>query len=141
MLFHQRLFKLSTLSLALVSHFSFAGNDSELNFGFLQGMSTIPSVLKSGSDYPAGQYYVDVIVNQENVGKAHLSITPQEESANALCLTADWLKTARVPVRLEGYVSTFDAAKQCYVLSRSPYTKVDFSYGSQSLVFSIPQTF
>ena len=102
MLFHQRLFKLSTLSLALVSHFSFAGNDSELNLDFLQGMSTIPSVLKSGSDYPAGQYYVDVIVNQENVGKAHLSITPQEESANALCLTADWLKTARVPVRLEG---------------------------------------
>ncbi|EEZ3919636.1 PefC/AfrB family outer membrane usher protein [Escherichia coli] len=141
MLFHQRLFKLSTLSLALVSHFSFAGNDSELNLDFLQGMSTIPSVLKSGSDYPAGQYYVDVIVNQENVGKAHLSITPQEESANALCLTADWLKTARVPVRLEGYVSTFDAAKQCYVLSRNPYTKVDFSYGSQSLVFSIPQTF
>ena len=58
MLFHQRLFKLSTLSLALVSHFSFAGNDSELNLDFLQGMSTIPSVLKSGSDYPAGQLHM-----------------------------------------------------------------------------------
>lgn len=75
------------------------------------------------------------------MGKARLSITPQEESANALCLSPEWLKAAGVPVRLEGYASTLDAAKQCYVLSRNPYTKVDFSYGSQSLVFSIPQSF
>ncbi|EEJ6729704.1 outer membrane usher protein PefC, partial [Salmonella enterica] len=141
MSFHHRVFKLSALSLALFSHLSFASTDSELNLDFLQGMGAIPSVLKSGSDFPAGQYYVDVIVNQENVGKARLSITPQEESANALCLSPEWLKAAGVPVRLEGYASTLDAAKQCYVLSRNPYTKVDFSYGSQSLVFSIPQSF
>ncbi|WP_395224413.1 outer membrane usher protein PefC [Salmonella sp. SKLX087901] len=141
MSFHHRVFKLSALSLALFSHLSFASTDSELNLDFLQGMGAIPSVLKSGSDFPAGQYYVDVIVNQENVGKARLSITPQEESANTLCLSPEWLKAAGVPVRLEGYASTLDAAKQCYVLSRNPYTKVDFSYGSQSLVFSIPQSF
>ncbi|ELK6901084.1 outer membrane usher protein PefC, partial [Salmonella enterica] len=141
MSFHHRVFKLSALSLALFSHLSFASTDSELNLDFLQGMSAIPSVLKSGSDFPAGQYYVDVIVNQENVGKARLSITPQEESANALCLSPEWLKAAGVPVRLEGYASTLNAAGQCYVLSRNPYTRVDFSYGSQSLVFSIPQSF
>ncbi|EBA6702441.1 outer membrane usher protein PefC, partial [Salmonella enterica] len=106
MSFHHRVFKLSALSLALFSHLSFASTDSELNLDFLQGMSAIPSVLKSGSDFPAGQYYVDVIVNQENVGKARLSITPQEESANALCLSPEWLKAAGVPVRLEGYAST-----------------------------------
>ncbi|HHN6510687.1 TPA: hypothetical protein ACP7R6_004703, partial [Escherichia coli] len=50
MLFHQRIFKLSALSLALFSHFSFANNDSDLNLDFLQGMSAVPSVLKSGSD-------------------------------------------------------------------------------------------
>lgn len=141
-MFYQRIFKLSALSLALFSHFSFAGNnDSEFNLDFLQGMAAVPSVLKSGSDYPAGQYYVDVVVNQENMGKFPLTITSQEDEANALCLSPEWLKAAGVPVRLEGYASTFDEAKQCYTLSKNPYTKVDFSYGSQSLTFSIPQYF
>lgn len=101
----------------------------------------IPSVLKSGTHYPSGQYYVDVIVNKESLGKAQLTISPDEDAANALCLSPEWLQNTGVPVRLEGYADTLDAARQCYVLSKNPYTRVDFNYGSQSLSFSIPQSF
>ncbi|MGE4754844.1 hypothetical protein AB8965_12910 [Yersinia enterocolitica] len=51
MLFRSRTFTLSTLSLALFSHFSSAA-DSELNLDFLQGINMTPSVLKSGTHYP-----------------------------------------------------------------------------------------
>lgn len=71
MQFYLRTFKLSALSLALFSFFATAA-DSELNLDFLRDVNTVPSVLKSGSRYPAGQYYVDVIVNQENTGKVPL---------------------------------------------------------------------
>lgn len=135
-----RLFKLSALSLAIVSHFSLANNDSELNLNFLRGVNSAPSVLKSASDFPAGQYYVDVIVNQENIGKVPLTISSQEETANALCLSPGWITDAGIPVRLEGYSDTLDPSQECYVLSKNPYTKVDFRYSTQSLVFSIPQS-
>ncbi|MBJ9214360.1 PefC/AfrB family outer membrane usher protein [Citrobacter freundii] len=139
MRFYLRPFKLSALSLALFSSFVTA-SDSELNLDFLRDVNTVPSVLKSASKYPAGQYYVDVIVNQENIGKVLLTISAEEDKANALCLSPEWLKDADIPVRLEGYSDTLDVAKQCYVLSKEPYTKVDFRYGTQTLVFSIPQS-
>lgn len=139
MRFYLRAFKLSALSLALFSSFATA-TDSELNLDFLRDVNTVPSVLKSGSRYPAGQYYVDVIVNQENIGKVPLTISAEEDKENALCFSPEWLKDADIPVRLEGYSDTLDATKQCYVLSKEPYTKVDFRYGTQTLVFSIPQS-
>ncbi len=140
MSFRSRTFTLSALSLALFSHFSSAA-DSELNLDFLQGINMTPSVLKSGTHYPAGQYYVDVIVNKENLGKAQLTISPDEDAANALCLSPEWLQAVGVPIRLDGYADTLDATRQCYVLSKNPYTSVDFNYSSQSLIFSIPQSF
>ncbi|ENO6461359.1 hypothetical protein ACBY32_004947, partial [Escherichia coli] len=51
---------------------------------FLQGTSVVPSVLKPGLMLPAGQYYIDVVVNNENTGKARLIITPEEEKAGML---------------------------------------------------------
>lgn len=142
MYIHSRIypFKLSVLSLTIFSTLSFASDESGLNLDFLQGVNSAPSVLKSGSQYPAGQYYVDVVVNQENTGKVPLTISPSEDKENALCLSEEWLKSAAVPVRLEGYRDVFDAKKQCYVLTRNPYTRVDFHYGTQVLVFSIPQS-
>lgn len=140
MSFHFRKFKLSAVSLALFSHLSFASTDSELNLDFLQGVSATPSILKSGSRYPAGQYYVDVIVNQENIGKSILTISPEEDATNALCLSSNWLQSTGIPIDIKGYADTLDATKQCYVLSKNSYTRVDFSYGTQSLLFSIPQS-
>lgn len=140
---------LSALSLALTSQYSVASapepvshadDDTELNMAFLQGTQVVPSVLKPGMTLPAGQYYVDVLVNNENTGKARLTITPEEEQAGMLCLSPEWLKSANVPVRLDGYASEYNEKAGCYQLARSPYTRVDFNYGNQSLVFSVPQT-
>lgn len=136
----ENMFRLSALSLALFSSFSFAAGDSELNLNFLHGVTSAPSVLKTNSAYPAGQYMVDVIVNQENTGKVPLTISQQDDKDNALCLTAEWLKNAEIPLRLDGYADTFNASRQCYVLTKNPYTRVDFRYGTQTLVFSIPQS-
>ncbi|WP_280136923.1 FimD/PapC N-terminal domain-containing protein [Escherichia coli] len=85
------LFRLSALSLALFSSFSFAADEAELNLDFLRGVTSAPSVLKSNSAYPAGQYMVDVIVNQESMGKMPLTISQLEDENNALCLSAEWL--------------------------------------------------
>ncbi|EKN4715479.1 PefC/AfrB family outer membrane usher protein [Yersinia enterocolitica] len=139
MLFRPRIFTLSALSLALFSHFSVA-SDEELNLDFIQGTSFIPSVLKSNSHYPAGQYYVDIIVNKENIGKAKLDITSEEDESNELCLSPEWLKEVGVPIRLDAYKSELNTSKQCYQLGKSPYTRIDFNYGTQNLIFSIPQS-
>lgn len=137
---NKKTFKLSAISFTLLSSFAVIADDGVLNLEFLRNVKTIPSVLKSNSNYPAGDYYVDVIVNQENIGKAPLTITAEEDKNNALCLSSEWLKNSNIPVRLEKYRDTLDAAKHCYILSKNPYTKVDFHYGSQSLVFRIPQS-
>lgn len=141
------IFKLSALSLAFFSHYSFAsglvselGADTELNMAFLQGTKVVPSVLKTGMLFPSGEYYVDVVVNNDNLGKAKLTISPQEEQARMLCLSSAWLKDAGVPIRLDAYTAEYNGQSGCYQLARNSYTRVDFNHANQSLVFSIPQT-
>lgn len=137
---NDNIFGLLSLNLTLLSSFSFAAGGGELNLNFLHGVTSAPSVLETNSAYPAGQYMVDVIVNQDNVGKVPLIISQQEDENNALCLTAEWLKNAEIPLRLDGYADTFNASRQCYVLTKKTHTRVDFRYGTQTLVFSIPQS-
>ncbi|MFM1263813.1 fimbria/pilus outer membrane usher protein, partial [Yersinia enterocolitica] len=145
-MFSPQIFILSALALALFSHYSVASEimlgaeATELNTDFLQGTSVVPSVLKSGMNFPAGQYYIDVVVNNDNVGKVPLTISAEEEQAGALCLSPAWLKAAGVPVRLDNYTTEYNSQKNCYQLAHSPYTRVDFNYSNQALVFSIPQS-
>lgn len=146
--FCKQILGLSVLSLALIPCYSVASNsvpssladNTELNMDFLQGTRVVPSVLKPGLILPAGQYYIDVVVNNENTGKARLIITPEEEKAGMLCLSPEWLKNANVPIRLDGYAGEYNEKAGCYQLARSPYTRVDFNYGNQALIFSVPQT-
>ena len=115
--------------------------DADLNMDFLQGTRVVPSVLKKGVTLPSGQYEVDVVVNNDNLGKSQLIISPEEEKSGVLCLSPAWLKSAGVPLRLDGYAAEFDERQGCYALGKNPYTRVDFNYGSQGLVFSIPQSY
>lgn len=133
-----RLFKLSLLALSIYSHFSVA---TELNLDFIQGTSVIPSILKTDSALPAGQYVVDVLVNNERTGRANLVITEADEKNNRLCLSPEWLDNAGVMMKQDAYDDVFDKEKQCYVLTRNPHTKVDFDYGAQTLKFNIPQAY
>lgn len=135
-----RAFKLSGLTLLIYSSFTFA-SESELNLDFLQGAKIIPSVFVSGSKYPAGEYVVDVLVNNENVGKYPLVISPEEDKNNALCFSSEWLNNAGVQLRLSDLQSVFNKQRQCYVLGKVGYTDVDFNYGAQRLIFSIPQSY
>ncbi|ECW0471767.1 PefC/AfrB family outer membrane usher protein [Salmonella enterica subsp. enterica] len=135
------LFSFSVASQASVNAATKRSYDTELNLDFLQGTRVVPSVLKKGVIFPAGQYLVDVVVNNENLGKTWLSISPEEEKKGQLCLTPEWLKTAGVPLRPGSYAAEFDEGRECYVLGKNPYTRVDFNYGSQGVVFSIPQSY
>lgn len=135
-----RLFKLSALSLGIISAFAAASED-ELNLDFLQGTKVVPSVLKSNSPYPAGQYYVDVLVNNESVGRMTLVVSPEEDEAGQLCLSAGWLKEANVPLRLSDYQPVMNEQAQCYAVGKDRYTRVDFNYGAQTLAFSVPQSY
>ena len=87
----RRFFKLSLLALSIYSHFSVA---TELNLDFIQGTSVIPSILKTDTALPTGQYVVDVLVNNERTGRANLVITEADEKNNRLCLSPEWLDNA-----------------------------------------------
>ncbi|MCZ8781124.1 PefC/AfrB family outer membrane usher protein [Escherichia albertii] len=133
----QRL-KLSLLALSLYSHFSVA---TELNLDFIQGTSVIPSIMKTDIALPAGQYVVDVLVNNEQTGRANLVITKANEKYNRLCFSPEWLDNAGVMIKKDVYNDALDKEKQCYILTRNPHSKVDFDYGAQTLKFNIPQAY
>ena len=134
----RRLFRLSLLALSIYSHFGVA---AELNLDFIQGTSVIPSILKDDSAYPAGQYIVDVLVNNERTGRANLVVTEDDEKNNRLCFSPEWLDNAGVIMNKDAYDDVFDKEKQCYVLTRNPHTQVEFDYGAQTLKFYIPQAY
>lgn len=91
-----RIFKLSLLVLSIYSHFSVA---TELNLAFVQGISVIPSILKTDISLPTGQYVVDVLVNNERAGRMNLVITEEDEKNNSLCLSPEWLDNAGVMIK------------------------------------------
>ncbi|EET4566659.1 PefC/AfrB family outer membrane usher protein [Escherichia coli] len=131
--------RVSLLALCIwYSCFSFA---DELNFDFIQGVSVIPSILKSDANYPEGEYVVDVIVNKERMGHIGLKISKEDEKNNMLCFSPKWLDNAGVMMKKDAYDDVFDEEKQCYVLTHNPHTKVDFDYGAQTLKFNIPQAY
>ncbi|EEV6495475.1 PefC/AfrB family outer membrane usher protein, partial [Escherichia coli] len=101
----------------------------------------IPSILKTDTTLPAGQYVVDVLVNNERTKRANLVITEEDETNDSLCLTPEWLDNAGVMMKKNAYDGVFDKEKQCYVLTRNPHTKVDFDYGAQTLKFKIPRAY
>lgn len=127
---------LSLLALSICSSFASA---TELNTAFLQGTTDVPSVLKDGVKYPAGQYYIDVSLNGARIGRTELTISPDDEQTGLLCLSPEWLQNAGIFFKPEAYQDTFDTVRGCYQLGRKDSTKVSFDLGSQSLDFGIPQ--
>ncbi|HGE5896300.1 TPA: PefC/AfrB family outer membrane usher protein [Escherichia coli] len=126
------------LSLSVASSFAVA-SDPELNLDFLQGVKDVPAVLLDGKNFPAGDYLVDLYLNEEKTGRARLRISAKEESDNMLCLKPEWLKDSGIFFDNEHYEKYFDAERQCYLLGKDEGTKIDFSYGMQALKLSIPQ--
>ncbi|WP_105455902.1 PefC/AfrB family outer membrane usher protein [Escherichia coli] len=131
--------KISLLALSIwYSHFSLA---DELNLDFVQGVSVIPSILKSDANYPEGQYIVDVAVNKERTGRIDLNISKEDEQNNMLCFSPEWLEKAGVMLNTDAYQDVFDEGKGCYFLAKKPHTLIDFDYGAQALNFNIPQAY
>lgn len=46
--------------------------------------------------YPAGQYYVDVLLNGVQTGRMPLTVTPVDEQAAQLCLSQEWLENVGI---------------------------------------------
>ncbi|MCX8981205.1 hypothetical protein NLN92_25040, partial [Citrobacter portucalensis] len=46
----------------------------ELNMEFLHGVTDVPAVFNDNIRYPAGEYYVDILVNSEPTGKMRLTV-------------------------------------------------------------------
>ncbi|HAY0608167.1 TPA: PefC/AfrB family outer membrane usher protein [Escherichia coli] len=131
--------EISLLALSIwYSHFSLA---DELNLDFIQGVSVIPSILKSDANYPEGQYIVDVAVNKERTGRIDLNISKEDEQNNMLCFSPEWLEKAGVMLNTDAYQDVFDEGKGCYFLAKKPHTLIDFDYGAQALNFNIPQAY
>lgn len=130
--------KLSLLALSIYSDISVA---TEPNLNFIKGTSAILSILETDTALPAGQYVIDVFVNNERTGRTDLVITEEDEKNNHLCFSPEWLDKAGVTINDVPYQAVFDDGKGCYVLAKTPHTRVDFDYGAQTLKFSIPQAY
>ncbi|EDV7203289.1 PefC/AfrB family outer membrane usher protein [Salmonella enterica subsp. enterica serovar Bredeney] len=128
-------------SLFFLSIYAGLSQASELNMQFLRNVSGVPGVLKSGVDYPSGEYYVDVRVNGADVGRMPLIISQTEEAESVLCFTPEWLRTAGIFFKTESYQQAFDTVRGCYALASNPHTQTEFDYGIQSLNFIIPQAY
>ncbi|HCR4019039.1 TPA: PefC/AfrB family outer membrane usher protein [Morganella morganii] len=129
------------LSFLALYVYSGLGVAEELNLDFIQGTNVVPSILKTNSAYPAGQYSVDVLVNKEYTGKTTIKISEIDEKNGELCFSPEWLNDAGVLLRNSAYNDVFDEQRKCYLLSREPHTNVDFDYNTQSLIFGIPQAY
>ncbi|MEB2307378.1 hypothetical protein QMO34_23730, partial [Citrobacter braakii] len=70
--------KQPALSLLALSIYSSLGYATEINTAFMQGTTEVPSVLKDGVKYPAGQYYVDVMLNGTRTGRMSLTVSPDD---------------------------------------------------------------
>lgn len=131
--------KQTILSLLTLSIYSSLGYATEINTAFLQGTTEVPSVLKDGVKYPAGQYYVDVMLNGSRIGRMPLTVSPDDEKSGQLCLSPEWLQNAGIFFLSEPYEQTFDQVRGCYALARKESTRLNMDMGAQTLDFVIPQ--
>lgn len=130
---------LKSLAVLLVLSSSFEGYATEINTAFMQGTTDVPSVLKDDVKYPAGQYYVDVMLNGARTGRMSLTISPEDEQSGQLCLSPEWLQNAGIFFLPDPYAETFDRVRGCYALGRKDSTLLNFDMSVQTLDFIIPQ--
>lgn len=131
--------KQPALSFLALSIYSSLGYATEINTAFLQGTTEVPSVLKDGVKYPAGQYYMDVMLNGSRTGRMSLTVSPDDEKSGQLCLSPEWLQNAGIFFLSEPYEQTFDKVRGCYALGRKESTHLNMDMGAQTLDFVIPQ--
>lgn len=112
---------------------------TELNTAFLKGTTGVPSVLKDGVKYPAGQYYVDVLLNGVRSGRMPLNISQENEQDGQLCLSPEWLQDAGIWFQPDAYAGTFDTVRGCYAPGRKDSTQLNLDMSAQTLDFVIPQ--
>ncbi|HID8810535.1 TPA: PefC/AfrB family outer membrane usher protein [Enterobacter roggenkampii] len=112
---------------------------TELNMDFLKGTSEIPSILREGVKYPAGQYYVDVLLNGARGARMALTVSAEDEQDGQLCLSPDWLQNAGIWFQVDAYADTLDPVRECYALGRNASTQLNLDMSAQTLDFVIPQ--
>lgn len=127
------------LSLISAGMYTSAGNASELNTSFLQGITEIPAILKDGISYPSGYYYTDISLNGNKTGRVPLAISVEDENTGVLCLSPEWLQSAGIFFKPEIYQDTFDKVRGCYMPGSKENTEVNFDLSNQTLDFVIPQ--
>ncbi|MCX8980933.1 hypothetical protein NLN92_23330, partial [Citrobacter portucalensis] len=54
---------------------------------FLHGVTDVPAVFNDNIRYPAGEYYVDILVNSEPTGKMRLTVKGSSTDVVAGALT------------------------------------------------------
>ncbi|UUR74722.1 PefC/AfrB family outer membrane usher protein [Enterobacter asburiae] len=126
-------------TLVLLSFFNWNANATEFNMAFAKGVEEVPSVLKSDVKYPAGQYYVDVLLNGVFLRRMQLVVSRNNERDNLLCLDNEWLQSAGVWFQKDAYEETFDVTKDCYALERKESTHLNLDMSAQTLDIIIPQ--
>ncbi|MFV0345588.1 MAG: PefC/AfrB family outer membrane usher protein [Bacteroidales bacterium] len=114
---------------------------SELNYGFLQGVSSVPPVFRKTKEAPRGKYFVDVFYNSANIGRRELVISEAEEDNGVLCLSEEWISNLGVNINLDYYSDFYSQNNQCYEMGREVSTGVRFDFNTQSVRISIPQAY
>lgn len=112
---------------------------TEFDLSFLQGGAQADASLLEdlSSNYVPGRYLVDVELNNRFIGKRIVTVTDKDRES--LCLNKSWLKESGLAINPKFYAPYFNQARQCYIISKEPNTKVDFDFSTQSIHFELPQ--
>ncbi|WP_370607797.1 PefC/AfrB family outer membrane usher protein [Citrobacter meridianamericanus] len=113
--------------------------EEKLDMSFIQGGNNLnqEAWMALNSTYTPGHYLVELSLNGQGLGKQVLDVTPQDREA--LCLPTAWLAKAGVNIRTDFFKGGYDAARQCYVLTKGQSAHVDFDMSTQSLALTLPQ--
>ncbi|PSW20986.1 hypothetical protein C9J21_22420 [Photobacterium phosphoreum] len=98
---------LIAVSVILALHYT-SVNAEALNLDFLQGGAKIDAAAWNNlsNKYVPGRYLVDVALNNNDLGKQVLSVTPKDK--DALCLSDEWLRNAGININKTFYAKEFN---------------------------------
>lgn len=136
-------FRLSLLSCLVIMAVLSGGTESvfasELNLNFIHGADKnhAPAILRDGTEFPPGQYLVDVVMNKQKLNRQILTI--ENDDVKSLCLTDDWIKNAHLNLNMDMFKEQYDAGRNCWHLGDYPSASVRLDYGTQTLYISEPQ--
>ncbi|CBG90826.1 PefC/AfrB family outer membrane usher protein [Citrobacter rodentium] len=109
------------------------------NYSFIRGGSKeIPQILTNKKKNVPGKYFADIIFNGSKIAST-IELDINENEAEKLCISADWLLKIGINLNKDFYSSEFDSTRQCFVIENEKNSQISFNPSLQELTIELPQ--